>query len=1221
MKQKNVTARIIVACLPAILFITTGYLARDEALKPDPGTSRSPDLEIADNLDPDLPDPGSPPVNKSVAAAIAVNRITETPESITLDHPRYQAIFQEDGITFKPRRSSSSWQWRPADTGTPRALPTYKEGARPIIAYRRETITEQYLPRADSIEQRFILHQHPGGQGDLAVSGSIQSDGLFETYSNGWLWRGEDGRVVSLGQVTVFDAAGNRLPAQMEATPSSTTITVDGPALAMASFPVTIDPEIGTNDFQISATGDDFANRFEATQPDVAYNSTRDEYLVVWRADGTAGLKFDREYEIIGQRIDATTGSLLGTTSFIISTTFDDGIRNVATPTQPAVAYSPVADEYLVVWRGIRNEIIGQRLNGSDGSELGTDFQISDMGAGSNRFTAREPDVVYSATWAHYLVVWSGDNNVGDLVDEEYEIYGQLIDDTGAEKGGDDFRISDMGPDGENDFDAVFPAVAYNATNDMFLVVWEGDDDNGGLVDNKTEIFGQQLAGMTAAATGTDFRISMTGNNNDPNSDATGPAIAADPANNQFLVVWHANPNTPPLAFRETEIYGQYISGESGPPAGGGQFRISGFGDDDGTINDSANNAATTYIPALDQFLVTWLATEQLDDQGSRESEIFGQGIGAGSRILNGNNFRISSMGPDGSNSYGPLTRPTVTAATSGAAIVCWSSDDDRFGLINDEREIFGQQLQFVEQPELWEETGGDDFRISEAGNDGDNLTDAFVPAVAYNSTDNSYLVVWETSGTDDNSVNERLFANRIDATSGARLHPDDLQVTPNTGATNSRKENANPTAIYNPIENEFLIAWTGNQRQGDGFSSLEDEIFVRRMDGSTGIFPAGETRISDAGTRGSSLYNAAHPAVTLNPQNNRYLVVWEADSDLGSLVDDEFEIYGQFLDGSDASQVGADDFRISTTGTDGDSTRDATRPVVAYGDNFLVAWQADAEGTDDKFEIYSQRIETDNGQPLDPQSQVSQTGLPTDSNLDAENPSITANTDSGDFLIVWQADKTTDGNFQIYGEYILNGTLPTPDDFPVSDTPGSIATNPAAAYNPRLDEYVVAWESNPTAGTGGEEIHAQRLAPVTGIQIGDNDFLLSDMGPDGDNAFGARTPAVGVNTSDGTFFTAWSGDDDENGHIDDEFEIYGQLFRPDPTTFSITEILISGQDVIVRFTSENNAIYSLEESADLQTWTDASAGQLTGTGGTDQFTDTGGAGAPRRFYRVVRQP
>jgi len=64
---------------------------------------------------------------------------------------------------------------------------------------------------------------------------------------------------------------------------------------------------------------------------------------------------------------------------------------------------------------------------------------------------------------------------------------------TGAEIGANDFRLSDMGPDGDANYGAYYPAVACNSANNEYLVVWHGDDDTGALVNNENEIFGQRF--------------------------------------------------------------------------------------------------------------------------------------------------------------------------------------------------------------------------------------------------------------------------------------------------------------------------------------------------------------------------------------------------------------------------------------------------------------------------------------------------------------------------------------------------------------------------------------------------------------------------------------------------------------------------------------------------------------------------------------------------------
>ena len=112
------------------------------------------------------------------------------------------------------------------------------------------------------------------------------------------------------------------------------------------------------------------------------------------------------------------------------------------------------------------------------------DFRISDLGPDGNiSYSAAVSAVAYNPVNDRYLVVWYGDDNSASLVDGEFEIFGQLIDADGASIG-QDFRISDMGPDGITSYFAANPAVAHNPDHNEFLVVWYGDDNTAPLVDN-----------------------------------------------------------------------------------------------------------------------------------------------------------------------------------------------------------------------------------------------------------------------------------------------------------------------------------------------------------------------------------------------------------------------------------------------------------------------------------------------------------------------------------------------------------------------------------------------------------------------------------------------------------------------------------------------------------------------------------------------------------------
>ena len=90
---------------------------------------------------------------------------------------------------------------------------------------------------------------------------------------------------------------------------------------------------------------------------------------------------------------------------------------------------------------------------------------------GDQNYGATAPAVANNGTDNQYLVVWSGDDDTGDNVNEEFENYGQLIDGSTGEEIGEDFRLSEMGPDGNTKFAAWSPAVAHNRKNNEYLVV------------------------------------------------------------------------------------------------------------------------------------------------------------------------------------------------------------------------------------------------------------------------------------------------------------------------------------------------------------------------------------------------------------------------------------------------------------------------------------------------------------------------------------------------------------------------------------------------------------------------------------------------------------------------------------------------------------------------------------------------------------------------------
>lgn len=264
------------------------------------------------------------------------------------------------------------------------------------------------------------------------------------------------------------------------------------------------------------------------------------------------------------------SGAEFGANDFVISVTgsglyFDD--------LAPAVAMAhPLWGYYLVVWQatdvagpGVQEfEIKGRAISAWDCEPDGPGFYVSDMGQRVSGHDAYSPDVVYNPDVDEYLIVWVGDDDSGDLANDEFEIFGQRIDGLFLwEVGINDFRISDMGPDGDRSYSALEPAVAYDTSISKYLVVWDGDDDTGGMLDQELEVFAQLLTGADGTAVGPwNFRISDMGPDGDINFAGRSPATIAGGAN-RFLVVWDGTDDSGLLVENEWEVFGQLLAGNS----------------------------------------------------------------------------------------------------------------------------------------------------------------------------------------------------------------------------------------------------------------------------------------------------------------------------------------------------------------------------------------------------------------------------------------------------------------------------------------------------------------------------------------------------------------------------------------------------------------------------------------------------------------------------------
>ncbi|MFN8121538.1 MAG: choice-of-anchor C family protein [Thermoleophilia bacterium] len=438
-----------------------------------------------------------------------------------------------------------------------------------------------------------------------------------------------------------------------------------------------------------SQSGSD-GDSWTSTDPNVAYNSQDDEYLVVWT--GTVGAT--DEHEVYGRLADRN-GKWLGS-QFRISHVGTDGdtLRDAA---NPSVAYDPTNDRYLVVWQGDyqadgADEIYGVLVSAA-GATVGSEVRLSDMGGtdSSTLYDASWPDVAYNPVNSEFLVVWMGDDNTGSLVDNEFEIYGQRVTAAGAETGTNDVRLSDMGPDGNSAYTANFPRVAADTTTGKYLVTWTGDDNTAPLVDGEWEAW-SQLVNANGTENGTDTRLSDMG----PNGSALYTANRADVAYNsvdtEYLVAWEGDDNTAPLVDGENEIFVQKVTA-AGAETGTNDIRISDMGTDGSTLY-AAQVPSVAFNPVAGQYLVAWQGDDTSSTAIDGQIEIWAQRLDSNAAQVGDNDRRISRANLTTSGTAkGALTVALAASTRAKKWHLAWESDPALGSLNDNEYEIYDSIL------------------------------------------------------------------------------------------------------------------------------------------------------------------------------------------------------------------------------------------------------------------------------------------------------------------------------------------------------------------------------------------------------------------------------------------------------------------------------------------------------------------------------------------------
>ncbi len=362
------------------------------------------------------------------------------------------------------------------------------------------------------------------------------------------------------------------------------------------------------------------------------------------------------------------------------------------------------------------------------------------------------------------------------------------------------------------------------------------------------------------------------------------------------------------------------------------------------------------------------------------------------------------------------------------------------------------------------------------------------LPSVAYNWKHHEYLVVWHTKWT--------IGTRDIRA---ARISDRGQVLGAFTVYEHATKDSAQPTVVYDPVNDRYLVAWvfdaSGNGSDWDLYGRLvpwdgpiaslnefvicnwgthqwnptvaygravEEFLVVwaneyqagtlpvyvsgRRVKAADGSFPGGSSDL----TINHATENRVNPDVTYNLARNEYLMVY----------DNAVNIFGIRLTGNLGHNFGGEFSIAGWPATE-------IHPAVAAcegADQYLVAWQSNQDAGNDA--IYARFVGGD-GAP-------GSVHLIDDTTSPEQEADVACNLSGTQYLVTWQT-RYTNLKYGIWGRVVQPDATLEPGFVIVQPGSATDRTNPISAGG--HTNYLVVWEHD-RDGTSYQDIHGRLITP-----------------------------------------------------------------------------------------------------------------------------------------------
>ncbi len=1099
----------------AVYLGKSSKVTRDTSSRSDATTLQSP---CQANLDPER--------SAQKAIALALNDLRPSPkdpDQLLLDHPKHTATFSSgEGVNFSPRFSEMTWNWRLEHFGSEAENALKEDHQKPkplnnaaVVDFDYGAFIERYIPKQETMEQQFILQERPAALGegeDLVVRGQVAAEGLFEEAPAelGWNWRDEEtGKVVSLGQVTVFDAEGQTLPASMLASADMTQITVDGSALSGAAYPVTIDPEIGTNDFLISAfvaSGDDVHEL-----PAVGYGLGK--FCVAW-LKGSPKLGGTSKLYVQLVDTDPRTTEVSGPQKIGEPILISDK----ATNTRPAVTYA--GSRFMVAWSEAKTnafDSIGKAQlidrNGNVVLPQAIEVTSEKPHQGNSLTLASDP-----FTSEEYVLGW---------IDHRRQVHYRVMDEDGVRIRG-DIALGFHAPDGDSDSEVSISSTRMFGS--VTCITW---------VQANVETGGRSVVARVVDSLGgrSDPAIISNGSSR---MGSVGVAYNRDPdVGLHYCFVWRDELNS---NSGQPAIYNRLMRRRQGGFVPESEVNVIAVAE--GAITQ-VTNPRVTHVEEQDAYAVTWTSHEgeDLSIKATLVDDDTGDFLQSGFEITDEGTDCVTALSFQGERTIDPdrkLNNDRLFAVVSRVG-------EQRADAVN--RPMLGYTMEFPnnvlevtsDPPIVFD--GAVDFRQQSS-----------TPDVAYVKRTDEFVVVWEqeyASAGDWQIMMRRVPGDpSIQTLSAQSLVSNGAAVSDLTAIS---QHQAPKISTLPGISGSFLVVWQAQTPAAEG--PQKEEIYGRAWNGSNEDWTSDPFQISETGQNHeqSGDFSATAPDVVYNSEDHRYLVVWSANGTTDTFLPGNPEIY--------ARHMGATNHILSSVvrklSNSAAGQLPAVDPAVAYNadeNEYMVVWsgsKGDPFTMALKEEEIIGQILSKTALPIGfPEIRVSHMGPILDIRYGARTPDIAYSPAANEYLIVWAGEHDFYQNTEIHGRYVrANGTR-RDFEFQISDmgilddfASLWVPMSPSVTYQEANNAFQVVWTSGHAApGLANLETEVY-IAEVREDGSGPGQVRISDLGPDGDDTFDANNAALAISEA-GEYLVVFDGNDDQGQLTPDSNAVFGQHYE-----------------------------------------------------------------------------